>query len=482
MKQFSVVLLIAFGSLPFLKAQNLAHPDSVFTSYFQREVGWTAGDATLSIPLPNNKVLWLFGDSYIDNLDTSDNTLPCLFQVRNTAMLQTKSSPDQMTTLLDTAQTGFNRTLFRLSNTELPHTYFWPGHGYVNGDTVYVFLQRYHTPPGTIQVNHLGTYLAKLSLPNLQIVSITALPDMQGFFFGRWVYRSPSSPWAYVYGNKVNGFKFEPYVARVPANNPLGEWKYWTGSTWSTNLTAAAKISDYPVSPGFSVTNRLGKFYLFTQENGYLKCGKGQEIYAYTGNSTPYGNFGENNGIDTIYTVPDQFQGKELKTYNAYAHPEWNQNGELLISYNVSDGLDSLCPKQCQNIYTGRRNADTYRPKFIRLPWSVLTGENRPSPPSYSQSANRNGMFEDVLSIRCYPNPANDWLNISIAGQIDQMCQIQIRDLSGRTMHQLEQLLNEPAQEITVGINAYPAGIYLVEVRTPQSVVVQKVVIHPSKF
>lgn len=482
MKQCSSFLFAALCFCSFLNAQNLAHPDSIFTSYFQRNAGWTAGDATLSIPLPDNKVLWLFGDSYIDNLDTSDNTLPCLFQVRNVAMLQSKSVPNQMSTLLDTTQTGLNRTLFRLSNTELPQTYFWPGHGYVDGDTVFIFLQRFHTPPGTVQINHLGTYLAKLSLPNLQIASITALPNMQGFIFGRWVFRSPSSPWAYVYGNKVNNLKLEPYVARVPANNPLGAWKYWTGSAWTADLNGAAKISDYPVSNGFSVVHRLGKFYLITQENGYAECGKGQEIYAYTGNSTPYGKFGENNAIDTLYTVPDQFQGKELKTYNAYAHPEWNQNGELLISYNVNDGSELACPRQCLNNNIGRINADTYRPKFIRLPWSVLTGENRPAPPSYSQSTTRNGVFENELSVRCYPNPAQDWLNISIAGQMNQMCQIQIRDLSGKTMHQFEQLLTEPTQEISLGVSTFPVGIYVVEARTPQSVVVQKVVLQPSKL
>jgi hypothetical protein len=63
-----------------LSGQPQAYFDTVFTQYFRRNAGgWTAGDATISVPLPDKRVIWLFGDSYTVNVNTSNNTLPCLF-------------------------------------------------------------------------------------------------------------------------------------------------------------------------------------------------------------------------------------------------------------------------------------------------------------------------------------------------------------------------------------------------------------------
>ncbi|MEO6720694.1 MAG: hypothetical protein ABIN67_10010, partial [Ferruginibacter sp.] len=64
------------------------YKDSLATRFFQREVGCIAGDGGFSIPLSNGKILWLMGDSHINDYDTITKTIPCLFQVRNTALLQ----------------------------------------------------------------------------------------------------------------------------------------------------------------------------------------------------------------------------------------------------------------------------------------------------------------------------------------------------------------------------------------------------------
>ena len=77
---FFILINLAFTA----RTQNLSFFDSTFTQYFRRTCcGWTAGDATISVPLPDHRVIWLFGDSYTVPVDTTDNTLPCLFQVRN---------------------------------------------------------------------------------------------------------------------------------------------------------------------------------------------------------------------------------------------------------------------------------------------------------------------------------------------------------------------------------------------------------------
>src|SRR2546421_10345629 len=66
----------------------LAHPDEQFNAFFCRTNGWTAGDGAITIPLSDGRVLWLFGDSHLDDLDPKTGTMPCLFQARNAGLLQ----------------------------------------------------------------------------------------------------------------------------------------------------------------------------------------------------------------------------------------------------------------------------------------------------------------------------------------------------------------------------------------------------------
>ena len=67
------------------------------------------------------------------------------------------------------------------------------------------------------------------------------------------------------------------------------------------------------------------------------------------------GPFGE---IKEIWRTPEADQG--LFCYNAKAHPNLSQPGELLISYNTIT-LDFWNDIQ--------KNAHIYRPRFVRLKW-----------------------------------------------------------------------------------------------------------------
>src|SRR5258706_8963797 len=89
---------------PLAPGEAPVHKDHEFTEFFRRTSGWTAGDGAFSVPLSDGRVLWLFGDSYIDHFDTQTRTVPCLFQVRNVAMLQARNG--EVTTLLGHSPTG----------------------------------------------------------------------------------------------------------------------------------------------------------------------------------------------------------------------------------------------------------------------------------------------------------------------------------------------------------------------------------------
>ncbi|MGE5316519.1 MAG: DUF5005 domain-containing protein [Chloroflexota bacterium] len=338
--------------------------DSTFTEYFRRNSGgWTAGDATLSVPLPDGRTVWLFGDSYIVNVDTTDNTLPCLFQVRNCMMVQDAVDPSLMTTYIDEGQTGVLRSTFKLAPDD--PSPLWPGHGFTDADTVLIYLD--HIDNSTLE--NLGIYIARLQLPDLTINSIRPLPDYGGIQVGRAVITDTARGYRYIYGNKVDWIVWEPFVARtLIGTNIEAPYQFYTGTGWSFNPYLAAPVSAEFVSPGFSVFMMNNKYYMLTQENGLLTCSLGREIYIMESDK-PWGPFINK---QLVYTIEYQFNGYYTHTYNAQCHPSFTENNELLVSYNVNDAVDTtepyICPSQCKDLGRDRLDADTYRPKFIRVP------------------------------------------------------------------------------------------------------------------
>lgn len=380
--RFIVLFLIITGTG---LAQTTSYRDSVFTEYFRRSQGWISSDATISVPLPNGKVLWMFGDTHLDNLNPADTTVPCLFQVRNSMMVQDAVDRNKFIIILDNTKNDVNRTPVKLKDNDT--TLFWPGHGYVLGDTVTTFWLRYHST----KLTTIGIYAVKIYWPDFTdataIKSIKKIPVNQNaladFEFGNALIPDPETNFLYIYGHRKNWIVLEPYLARCPLDNVMGKWEFYDGSGWTTDLTKAKKISNEYVSPSFSAIKLNGKYYIIAQENGYLTCGLGRQIFAYSSDN-PYGPFANK---QTIYVMNDKFKGSYMITYNATSHTEFNENNELLVSYNVN----GICPTQCQNAWTGRMNADTYRPKFVRIPFAVLDTGYRFAPQSVISASKTSG-------------------------------------------------------------------------------------------
>jgi hypothetical protein len=272
----------------------------------------------------------------------------------------------QLTTYIDDLQTGVLRSTFKLGPDN--PAILWPGHGFTDADTAYIYLDEID---GTTMEN-LGTYIARLQLPTLSINSINPLPAYGGIQPGRAVITDTATGYRYIYGNRLNWIVWEPVIARtLIGTNMEAPYQFYTGSGWSFNHNLAATISSDPVSPGFSVIPMNGKYYLITQENGYLTCGLGREIYVYESDK-PWGPFINKT---LVYTIEDTFNGNYLLTYNAQVHPSFTENNELLISYNLNDWVDTtlpyICPSQCIDLAHNRLDADTYRPKFIRVPFNT---------------------------------------------------------------------------------------------------------------
>lgn len=427
-----------------LKAQlsiQQGYIDSVYTEYFRlNDGGWTAGDATLSVPLPDGRTLWLFGDSYLAEVNVLNNTLPCLFQIRNCMVVQDTFNPPVLTTYIDQTQSGVLRSTFKLSSDIT--AVLWPGHGFTDGDTAFIFLDEVENST----MANLGTHIAKLQLPDLLIDEIIPLAPYGSHQMGRAILTDSTSGYRYIYSNKLDWIVWQPFIARTPIGADITTpYEFFTGSAWSFDHTLAVPISNEPVSPGFSVIKYLDKYLLITQENGYLTCGLGREIYIYQSDSA-WGPFSEKT---LVYIIEDKFNGNYLLTYNAQVHPSLTENNELLISYNLNDWVDTLqpyiCPSQCKDIWTDRMDADTYRPKFIRVPVTSQVGT-----PSMTRSSG--------FSIS--PNPVEAGSKVTLSG-INTGIEITINDFAGTiintfTTRHNNQPFSAPEKR----------GIYII--RTPQ--------------
>ena len=234
-----------------------AYKDIVFTEYFRRSSGWTASDGAISVPLPEGKSLWLMGDSYIDNFNAADTTIPCLFQVRNSILIQNILEATEFTTVIDYSQTGVNRTPVKAQPAN--NTYFWPGHGFAKRDSAIVFWQQYSGADYT----HVGNYVAKIYTPGMKdassIKQLKKLNLPNTVEFGNAVVVDSTTNYIYVYGMKPDWIIFRPMVARVPMDKDVGStsaWEYFNGTDWSTNVNTATQLmgdASHYVSPSFSV-------------------------------------------------------------------------------------------------------------------------------------------------------------------------------------------------------------------------------------
>jgi hypothetical protein len=313
-----------------------AVPDSTFDSYFEQEgPGWTGGDGTYSTDLPDGRVAWTFGDSYLGNL-ASDGSRPASSPMVNNAMMVQSGSSfatlvggslSQPQSLVSTGESG---------------SWYWPGASAAEGGGLFQFLfKTSRTGPGLWDFKYTGSYLARYSLPGLAVQSVQPVAASDTIQWGVWVL--DDSGYTYIYGIEDRGWDKYVHIARVAAGDLAGQWQYYTGSGWSSDPTTSARVLN-GASNQYSVVRMNGKYQLVTQ------APLGREIYSYSG-SSPVGPFA---GKTLLYTTPTW--GGDSFTYNAVAHPELSGSGQMLISYNVNSS-------NMADLYS---SPELYRPRFVR--------------------------------------------------------------------------------------------------------------------
>lgn len=336
-----------------------AHPDATFTALFRQTNHWAAGDVATSIPLSDGRVLWLFGDSYIDQWDPASGTLPSLFNARNAVWVQTTNDLMHPQTLGHFESE--NKSFFRPPGTAPADFWpcFWPGPGFQSGPTIYVYLTEMQktSEGGMWGFKPIGQYWARMSFPDLHVTGYVQLPSFNGIYSWCGFIPDPQSGYTYAYGDKQHSIGSDVYVARFASQHPESQWTFWDGQGWNANVTNAVVIAQ-GASTSVNVCKVKDRFLLLTTEFS-VACDQGREIYLLT-SDRPIGPFSPRH---RIFTVDDAVNGHHPFFYMAEAHPEFSNQDGLLITYCVN-GYAPCVP----TTVNGRMNPDYYRPRAIRLP------------------------------------------------------------------------------------------------------------------
>jgi len=348
----------------YLSPVAVTYQDQAATDFFRRTSGWINSDGAATVLLNNGEILWLMGDSNIGQYDPNTGTVPCLaVSVRNSGLLQPSVTDwdwHHTLTLLGDNYPGRNSYIKQYPSDDT--RWIWPGCGFQlpSNDTVYVICTPLKNGSGGGWADDGNKVFAKILSSTAKVVGFKTLQDFNGINFGIGVIKGTDG-YIYVYGEKQTFIASDIFVARFPMSNPNADWTFWNGTGWDALATNAAAIGQGE-STATNVVKINNKYILISTQFS-MGCGTASHsMYASTSSSAtgPFTN------EHVIYNIPERYQGHTPFWYAPNAHPEFNTaSNELLVTYD----LNGYCGADCIN---GRTNPDYYRPKAIRVPFSVI--------------------------------------------------------------------------------------------------------------
>ncbi len=321
--------------------------------------GLNAADGSISVLMPDSSSVFMMGDSFLGEvhegkLDSTTKMINNVFVVVNPEKTSSK--------VLFQDESG-NPDSFVIPEND-PGKFYWPGHGFVRDSVFHFFMSRFHIPgKGMWGFEFLNTDYLTYSWPSFEKKSVEPFKYslINKVHWGHAVL--DDGQYIYIYGAREEENKIcKAHVCRAQFTDQgkldLENIEFFNGTEWSRDPMNTAPMAGITsnVSEQFSVFKYQDKYVLLSQERG---IGTG-EIYTYTSDQ-PVGPW---NNKQMIYRTTESEKDKDIITYNAMAHPQYIENGELLICYNVN----SLKPARIFE------NIDFYRAVYLRVPMEMILG------------------------------------------------------------------------------------------------------------
>ena len=385
--------------------------------------GWSGGDAADSVPLPGDRVLWIFGDSYVGNVANGQRK-GTEIRFGNTIAIQQNVSgstaPEPQDMLFDWGPPTSNGWLpispellsdpaappsAKLALNEKLPLFSWPLHGIVIENDLVLFNMPVTSNGcevcGLFPFKVHGTVATVIRGVNLpydqwgvrpgagwdaghqpqpkylpQSRAAENLEDTTGLLWGSFVMRDPNDPAGiYVYGHREANKMGSLVIARIPGVQRADDimdfprWTYWDGSAWTSDPDRAASIAnDSGVEASVvPVPDAEGGGFALVQ-SGNLFTG---EIRVATA-PVPWGPFSDRYRLSLMDCPVSGFDPKtEQITYAAKAHPELSDDEELLVSLIT-------VPRAGANSKVVT-NPQQYTPRFMSIPWVEISEQSHSS-------------------------------------------------------------------------------------------------------
>ena len=357
-----VVLLAtaACQNKPAKKEMKVTADDKFSQLIYKDSGGLTGADGTISVSMPDGSSVFLMGDSFLGEVidgrrDTTTKMINNVFVVVN---------PEQTGSKTLFQGTYENPESFVIPEND-PGKFYWPGHGFVRDSVFHFFMSRFWIPGnGMWGFEFLNTDYFAYKWPSFEKISVEPFKYtlMNKVHWGHAVL--DDGRYIYIYGARQEEDKIcKAHVCRAQfaekGKLDLENIEFFNGKEWSKDPMSTQPMAGITsnVSEQFSVFKYQDKYILLSQERG---IGTG-EIYTYTSDQ-PNGPWGNK---QMIFRTTESDNDKEIITYNAMAHPQYIENGELLICYNIN----SLKVKRIFE------NANNYRPVFLRVPMEMILGK-----------------------------------------------------------------------------------------------------------
>lgn len=342
-----------------------AAPAPECDALFSRTSGWIGADGDYSVSLDNNRVAWLFSDTFVGSV--KDGKRVDTVMINNSVAIQTLGSKQPVEFFFRTAPDGKHKALVTPDDKD---GYFWLFDGVNTSKGLYFFLLRvmHLDVPGGFPFKLTGMSLAHVpnpaDPPDKWKITQCRLPFSrfskdEDIFFGSATLKV--GDYIYIYGvsskRKDNGGRTSEMITARVHEGQFGDfsaWRFWSGGKWGSSFEQAAPLFD-GVATEFSISYIPGiKRYAAV----YTAMGISGIIVVRL-SPTPEGPWGE---PIKVYECPDRLWHKATYSYAAKGHPELSSSpNELVVTYatNSTDFPDLF------------NDARLYWPRFVRLTFAA---------------------------------------------------------------------------------------------------------------
>jgi hypothetical protein len=338
-----------------------APPEQQFLDYAATTPnGWTGGDSTFSVRLPDGDLLWLFSDTFLGPLN-ADGTRPVTAPLVNSTFVRQDGS--SMTTI----QGGTAANPEAIMPPPEANHWYWLGDGMISriGGTDYlqvIFQEYYRFGDGDWDWAFTQNVVATFSLSNLKDpLRVEELPSEAGAWGSALLPASQSGDgYTYVYGLADAPTNKKQRIARVHGTDlsNTAKWQYWTPDGW-TAYESDTGIGLNGIANEYSVTKWNGQFLLVSQDSTVAFSNK---VYAYT-SCSPAGPF---TNQSLVYAMPETgmfgppYYDERIFAYNPHVHQTLSSGNTFRLSYNVNT-FDSRMSAEGSHY----RDPSIYKPRFI---------------------------------------------------------------------------------------------------------------------